>query len=88
MEKRQRKSVAKDISTMMIRGKIPRGKPTLRYMNRGWRDVENTSSNQRSNRTEKDGGMQSWRSTRDTGIGSLKVSRSHVDDLHESVLNT
>ena len=49
--------------------------------------MKNTSSNQRSHRTEKDGGMQSWRSTRDTGIGSAKVSRSHVDDLHESVLN-
>ena len=39
--------------------------------------MKNTSSNQRSHRTEKDGELQP----------SAKVSRSHVDDLHESTLN-
>ena len=61
--RREDTNVAKQVTTMKVGGKIPRGRPILRWMDRVRGDLKQHQLDPNSRRTDKDGETQSWRST-------------------------
>ena len=63
MMKREETNVAKQVTTMKVGGKIPRGRPRLRWMDRVRSYL----------RQHQDGRRQSWRSTPDMDMSPFRV---------------